>query len=197
MGVYGYARVSTVEQCVDRQIKEFKMKGINSTNIFIDKQSGKNFNRKNYIKLKEQLKEGDLLYIKSIDRLGRNYSEIRSEWENLVKSLKIDIKVIDMPLLDTTNYKDLMGTFISDLVLQILSFIAEQELIYIKQRQSEGIKLAKARGVKFGRPENDLPPNYDKVMKQWANKKISAKTAISLLNMPKSTFYYKIKQIKP
>lgn len=194
--ICGYARVSSSYQCVERQITEFNKIGIPTQNVYVDKESGRNFNRKNYIRLKKKLKEGDLLYLKSIDRLGRNYVEIREEWEYLTKIIKIDIRVIDMELLDTTNYKDLMGTFISDLVLQILSFMAEQELIYIKQRQAEGIRIAKAKGVKFGRPIHELPDNYNNVIDLFQNKKISAKTAISMLNMPKSTFYHKLKTKK-
>lgn len=150
--IYGYIRVSSKEQNEDRQVVSLLEAGVKAENIFTDKQSGKDFNRPQYMGLLKKLKKGDVLYIKSIDRLGRNYEEILKQWHILTNEKEIDIAVIDMPLLDTRRGKDLMGTFISDIVLQILSFVAENERSNIRQRQAEGIAAAKARGVKFGRP---------------------------------------------
>lgn len=152
MEEYGYVRVSAVDQNEARQMLEMKKLGIKSKNIYMDKQSGKDFNRPSYLRLLKKLKKGDLLYVKSIDRLGRNYREIQDQWRILTKEMEIDIMVIDMPLLDTRNYKDLMGTFIADLVLQVLSFVSENERENIRTRQEEGIRAARLRGVEFGRP---------------------------------------------
>lgn len=149
--IYGYARVSSMEQNEDRQMVALKKAGVCASHIFMDKQSGKDFHRANYEKMVSQIQEGDLLYIMSIDRLGRNYAEIQSQWRMLTKEIGIDICVIDMPLLDTRNGKDLMGTFIADLVLQILSFVAENERENIRKRQEQGIAAAKKRGVRFGK----------------------------------------------
>lgn len=159
--IYGYIRVSTKEQNEDRQLIALQELNISSENIYIDKQSGKDFNRPQYKILSRKMKAGDLLYIKSIDRLGRNYEEIIEQWRVLTKEKKIDIVVIDMPLLDTRRGKDLMGTFLSDVVLQVLSFVAENERKNIRQRQKEGIEAAKLRGVQFGRPEKRLPDNFE------------------------------------
>lgn len=159
--LYGYARVSSKDQNVDRQINALLEANVPEENIFIDKQSGKDFNRPAYQKMLETVKENDLIIIKSIDRLGRNYQEILDQWRLISKTLKVDIKVLDMPLLDTSYCKDVMGSFISDLVLQILSFQAEQERLYIKQKQAEGIAAAKQKGVKFGRPRKKLPSNFN------------------------------------
>lgn len=189
--IYGYIRVSTKEQNADRQIIAMNKLHIQKKNLFIDKQSGKDFARPQYLKLLQKLKKDDLLYIKSIDRLGRNYSEILEQWRILTKSRKIDIVVIDMPLLDTRRGKDLMGTFLSDIVLQVLSFVAENERTNIKQRQAEGIAAAKARGVKFGRPATPLPNNFVQVYTVWKNGKITGTAAAKLCNMPLSTFRYK------
>lgn len=161
--LYGYARVSSKDQNIDRQIIALTEAGVLEENIFIDKQSGKNFDRPSYQNLMKTIKENDMIIIKSIDRLGRNYSEILEQWSIITKTLKVDIKVLDMPLLDTSYCKDVMGTFISDLVLQVLSFQAEQERTCIKQRQAEGIAAAKQKGVKFGRPRKKLPSNFDEL----------------------------------
>lgn len=189
--IYGYIRVSTKEQNADRQIIAMNKLHIQKKNLFIDKQSGKDFARPQYLKLLQKLKKDDLLYIKSIDRLGRNYSEILEQWRILTQNRKIDIVVIDMPLLDTRRGKDLMGTFLSDIVLQVLSFVAENERTNIKQRQAEGIAAAKARGVKFGRPATPLPNNFVQVYTNWKNGKITGTAAAKLCNMPLSTFRYK------
>ena len=162
--VFGYGRVSSKDQNIERQLLAFKEYKIDERDIYIDKQSGKDFDRSNYNVLKNVLRENDLLVIKSIDRLGRNYNMIIEEWKDITKNIKADIVVIDMPLLDTRNNKDLLGTFISDLVLQILSYVAEQERSFIKQRQKEGIENAKNKGIKFGRPRIEKPSNFDMVV---------------------------------
>ena len=191
--VFGYARVSSKEQNEERQINAFKEFNIDERDIYVDKQSGKDFNRENYLVLKHILRENDLLVIKSIDRLGRNYNMIIEEWKDITKNIKADIVVIDMPLLDTRNNKDLLGTFISDLVLQILSYVAEQERSFIKLRQKEGIENALKKGVKFGRPKIEKPRNYDEVMSKWKDKKIKSKEAMELLGLKNNTFYNLIK----
>lgn len=191
--VFGYARVSSKEQNEERQINAFKDFNIDERDIYVDKQSGKDFNRENYLILKHILRENDLLVIKSIDRLGRNYNMIIEEWKDITKNIKADIVVIDMPLLDTRNNKDLLGTFISDLVLQILSYVAEQERNFIKLRQKEGIENALKKGVKFGRPKIEKPSNYDEVMSKWKDKKIKSKEAMELLGLKNNTFYNLIK----
>ena len=187
--IFGYARVSSKDQNEERQLVAFKEYGIDERDIYIDKQSGKDFNRENYITLKHILRENDLLVIKSIDRLGRNYSQIIDEWQDITKNIKADIVVIDMPLLDTRKNKDLLGTFISDLVLQILSYVAEQERTFIKQRQKEGITNARNNGVKFGRPRIEKPQNFDIVVSKWKNKEIKSKEAMELLGLKPNTFY--------
>ena len=191
--IFGYARVSSKEQNEERQLVAFREYGINERDIYVDKQSGKDFNRENYITLKHILRENDLLVIKSIDRLGRNYSQIIEEWQDITKNIKADIVVIDMPLLDTRKNKDLLGTFISDLVLQILSYVAEQERTFIKQRQSQGIATAKNNGVKFGRPRIEKPQNFDDVVLKWKNKEIKTKEAMKLLGLKSYTFYQMVK----
>ncbi len=191
----GYARVSSVTQNEDRQIDELLAFGIDAAHIFIDKQSGKDFKRPQYIKLYKQLRPDDILIIKSIDRLGRNYREIQEEWRKITQKKKADIIVLDMPLLDTTKSKDLLGTFISDLVLQLLSFVAENERVNIRQRQKEGIAAAKRRGVKFGRPPLVPPDNFEEVYLLWKNKKLPAKEAAELCNMPLWAFYRKGKNL--
>ena len=188
---YGYARVSTKEQNEQRQIIALEEFGLNLRQIFIDKQSGKDFERANYQRLTRRLKEGDTLVVKSIDRLGRNYEEILLQWRALTKDKGIDIVVLDMPLLDTRRGKDLMGTFLSDIVLQVLSFVAENERTNIRQRQAEGITAAKAKGVKFGRPPLPLPDNFYEVHKAWRAKKITLKQAATACHMPVGTFYGK------
>ena len=187
--IFGYARVSSKEQNEERQIVAFKNYGIDERDIYIDKQSGKDFDREQYNILKHILRENDILVIKSIDRLGRNYNMIIDEWKDITNNIKADIVVIDMPLLDTTKNKDLLGTFISDLILQILSYVAEQERTFIKQRQKEGISTAMNKGIKFGRPTIEKPQNYDIVVSKWKNKEIRTKEAIEQLGLKPSTFY--------
>ena len=189
--IYGYVRVSTKEQNEDRQVTAMINCGVSPNNIFTDKQSGKDFDRPAYIKLCRKLKKDDLLYIKSIDRLGRNYEEIQEQWRYLTKNRKIDIVVIDMPLLDTRRGKDLVGTFLADIVLQVLSFVTENERVNIRQRQAEGIAAAKARGVRFGRPEKEIPEAFGRVCQSWNAGEISTGKAAELCGMPKSTFRYK------
>lgn len=187
--IYGYVRVSSADQNEDRQLIVMDKNNVPKCNVYIDKQSGKDFERPQYKKLVKKLKAGDLLYILSIDRLGRNYEDIQKQWRILTKDIGIDICVIDMPLLDTRNGKDLMGTFIADLVLQILSFVAQNERENIKKRQAQGIAAAKAKGVKFGRPKAKLPENFDEIVKKWRKKDISIKTAIMLSGLSEKTFY--------
>ncbi|MDO5392913.1 MAG: recombinase family protein [Eubacteriales bacterium] len=187
--LFGYCRVSSTSQNEDRQLIAMAEMNIPEKNIYIDKQSGKDFNRPQYRKLLRRLNEHTILYVKSIDRLGRNYAEIQEQWRIITKEKKSDIVVIDMPLLDTRRGKDLMGTFLSDIVLQVLSFVAENERSNIKQRQAEGIAAAKARGVKFGRPPIPLPENFYEVYKRWRKKEISVKEAARLCKMSKSTFH--------
>lgn len=194
--IFGYARVSSKEQNEERQLNAFKEFGIDERDIYIDKQSGKDFNRDNYLVLKHILRENDLLVIKSIDRLGRNYNMIIEEWKDITQNIKADIVVIDMPLLDTRNNKDLLGTFISDLILQILSYVAEQERTFIKQRQKEGIENALNKGVKFGRPKIEKPANFDNVISQWKKKEIKSKDAMIMLNLKPNTFYNLLKDTK-
>ena len=194
--VYGYIRVSSRDQNEDRQLIALKEIGVADKNIYLDKQSGKDFNRPQYKKLLRKLKKDDLLYIKSIDRLGRNYEEILEQWRVLTKEKGIDIVVLDMPLLDTRRGKDLMGTFLSDIVLQVLSFVAENERTNIRQRQAEGIAAAKAKGVKFGRPPLPLPDNFYEIHKDWRAKKITLKQAASACNMPVGTFYGKARKFE-
>lgn len=189
--VYGYIRVSTREQNEDRQLIALHEQGVEDRNIFLDKQSGKDFDRPQYKRLLRKLKRDDLLYIKSIDRLGRNYEEIQNQWRVLTKEKGVDICVIDMPLLDTRRGKDLVGTFLSDIVLQVLSFVAENERTTIRQRQAEGIAAAKARGVRFGRPPKPLPENFHEVYQRWRAKKLSVGAAARECGMSRSTFHYK------
>ena len=189
--VYGYIRVSSTDQNEDRQVIALREKKVLEKNIYMDKQSGKDFNRPQYQKLVKRLKSGDLLYILSIDRLGRNYEEIQKQWRILTKEIGVDICVIDMPLLDTRNGKDLMGTFIADLVLQILSFVAQSERENIRKRQAEGIAAAKARGVRFGRPPRPLPDNYDRAYQRWKSGEITGIAAAKECGMPLSTFRYR------
>ena len=187
---YGYVRVSTKEQNIDRQLVEMYTQGLNDKTIFIDKRSGKDFERDEYQKLKKKLKSGDLLIIKSIDRLGRNYDMIIDEWRTLVNDMNVDIQVLDMPLLDTlTESRNLVGKFISDIVLQILSFVAENERDNIRKRQAEGIRLAKLQGRHLGRPKYLLPTNFYEILSQYNNKQISLSEALKTLKMNKSTFY--------
>ena len=196
LSVYGYIRVSSKDQKEDRQQIALKEVGVERQNIYVDKQSGKDFNRPQYKKMLRKLKKDDLLYIKSIDRLGRNYEEILQQWRFLTKEKGVDIVVLDMPLLDTRRGKDLMGTFLSDIVLQVLSFVAENERTNIKQRQAEGIAAAKAQGIKFGRPPLPLPDNFYEVHKAWRSKKITLKQAAEACNMPVGTFYGKARKFE-
>ena len=193
---YGYVRVSTQHQKTDRQVIELLEAGIDLKKIYIDKQSGKDFNRENYQKLKRKLKKGDCLFVKSIDRLGRNYTEIINEWNEITKIIHSDIVILDMSLLDTREKKDnLIGRFISDIVLQILSFVAENERVNIKQRQLEGIKLAKEKGVRFGKPPKKLPPNFNQLCEQYKSGNISINEIITASNISRATFYRKYKNI--
>ena len=195
--VYGYARVSSRDQKLDRQIIELQKFGVDEKNIYYDKQSGKDFDRTNYKLLKEKLKNGDLLVIKSIDRLGRNYDMIIEEWAYITKTVCCDIVVLDMNLLDTrSENKNLVGKFIADIVLQILSFVAENERANIKRRQAEGIKLAKENGVEFGRPKIKLPNNYSSIFEQYENKKITIEEALNRTRLKRSTFYKYLKLSK-
>lgn len=189
--VFGYIRVSSRDQNEDRQMIALKEFAIPEKNIFIDKQSGKDFKRPQYRKMLRSIKRDDLLYIKSIDRLGRNYAEILDQWRILTKDKGIDIVVLDMPLLDTRRGKDLMGTFLSDIVLQVLSFVAENERTNIRMRQAEGIAAAKKRGVRFGRPPGPLPDNFHEVYQQWKNGRITGLAAAEACKMPMLTFRYR------
>lgn len=200
--IFGYIRVSSKDQNEARQLKEMQDLGIDERDIFIDKESGKDFkNRPQYQTLKDRLREGDLLYIKSIDRFGRNSKEIKREWEEITQDIKADIKVLDMPLLDTTQHKDTLGTFVSDLVLQVLSFVAERERENILQRQAEGIAVAKAKGKHLGRPKfniDSLAKDQRQVLEnnytEWKNKKITGVQFADMLQLKKNTFYKIVKE---
>ena len=191
MSIYGYIRVSSRDQNEDRQLIALREVGVEPENIYLDKQSGKDFERPSYKKLLRKLKQDDVLYIKSIDRLGRNYEEILQQWRVLTKEKGVDIVVLDMPLLDTRRGKDLMGTFLSDIVLQVLSFVAENERTNIRQRQAEGIRAAKARGVRFGRPSKPLPENFYSVYRRWKLGEITGAAAARECDMPLATFRYR------
>ena len=193
---YGYVRVSAVDQNIARQMLEMKDRGLTKKNIYVDKQSGKDFNRPQYVALVRKLKKGDLLYIKSIDRLGRNYNEILEQWRILTKEMEVDVVVIDMPLLDTRLCKDLLGTFIADIVLQVLSFVAQNERENIKSRQAEGIRAAKLNGVVFGRPIIEAPENFKQEVKEWKTGKISAEEAALRCGMSIATFYRRLRESK-
>lgn len=188
---YGYIRVSTKEQNEVRQVIALREVGVSEKNIYMDKQSGKDFNRPQYKKLLRKMKKDDLLYIKSIDRLGRNYAEILEQWRMLTKDKGIDIVVLDMPLQDTRRGKDLMGTFLSDIVLQVLSFVSENERTNIRQRQAEGIAAAKAKGIRFGRAPKPLPDGFHDVYQRWKRGEITGTTAAKECGMPLSTFRYR------
>lgn len=187
--IYGYVRVSTREQNEDRQMLALNEKAVPEQNIYIDKQSGKDFKRPMYNRMLKKLREDDLIYVKSIDRLGRNYEEILEQWRILTKEKKVDIVVLDMELLDTRRGKDLMGTFLSDIVLQVLSFVAENERKNIRERQKEGIEAAKLRGVQFGRPKRDVPDEFIQICCRWRSGQILGKEAAKLCGMPLTTFY--------
>ena len=194
--VYGYVRVSSMEQNEDRQMIALEKIGVAAGNIYMDKQSGKDFHRVCYEKMVLRLQKGDLLYIMSIDRLGRNYAEIQNQWRILTKEIGIDICVLDMPLLDTRNGKDLMGTFIADLVLQILSFVAENERESIRKRQEQGIAAAKKRGVRFGRPQSKVPGNFKNIVKSWEDGNIKFDEVLKKCRMSKSTFYRRLREMR-
>lgn len=198
---FAYIRVSSKDQNEARQLAEIKELGIDERDIFIDKESGKDFNRSQYQALKQCLREGDLLYIKSIDRFGRNSKEIKKEWEDITQNIKADIKVLDMPLLDTTQHKDTLGTFVSDLVLQVLAFVSERERDNILQRQAEGIKVAKAQGKHLGRPQftiDSLLKDQSQILEKnylaWKNKEITGVQFADMLQLKKNTFYKIIKE---
>lgn len=194
---YGYARVSTIAQNLDRQLEDLLKLGIDESHIFADKESGKDFNRTNYIKMCRKLKPGDVLFIKAIDRLGRNYNMVLDEWRFLTKKKGIDIVVIDMPLLDTRiEGKNLVGKFIADVVLQVLSFVAENERETMKQRQAEGIRIAKQKGIKFGRPPLEMPINFEEIVKQYRSGKITSDQAVQKSGLTRGTFYRKLKIIE-
>lgn len=195
--VYAYIRVSTKYQNIDRQYEEIKALGISDKYIYVDKESGKDFKRTKYQKLIKKLKKDDLLIIKSIDRLGRNYYMILDEWTKITKTIEADIKVLDMPLLDTSiKDKNLVGKFISDIVLQVLSFVAENERTNIKQRQAEGIKAAKEKGVKFGRPKIMLPPIANNVLDKYLKRELTNTIAAKLVGVSRGTFFRLVKQRK-
>lgn len=194
MAIYGYVRVSSKDQNEDRQMLALGELDIPSTHIFMEKLSGKDFNRPEYQTLVKELKSGDLLYIKSIDRLGRNYDEIQNQWRILTKERGVDICVIDMPLLDTRRGKDLMGTFLADIVLQVLSFVAQNERENIRARQAEGIAAARAKGVRFGRPIKTPPDNFGELVKQWEHGKIPLSEVLEQTGLKEATFYRRLRE---
>ena len=191
--VYGYVRVSSQEQHEDRQLIELEKLSVPKKNIYIDKQSGKDFNRPKYKRLLNKLREGDILYILSIDRLGRNYEEILNQWRLITKDKKVDIVVIDMPLLDTRRDKNLLGTFISDMVLQLLSFVAQNERENIRKRQEQGIAAAKAKGVKFGRPRIKTTEDFGLMVEKWRDKQITLNEILAVCEISESTFYRRLR----
>ena len=193
---FAYCRVSSTDQNEDRQVEAMLELGINERDIFIDKCSGKNFERPQYQALKLQLREGDVLVIKSIDRLGRNYKQICEEWREIVRDIKANIKVVDMPILDTTRTDGLIGEVISDIVLQLLGYVAEQERAFIKQRQAEGIKLAKEKGKRLGKPPIQYPDNWQEVYLVWKSGTITAREAMKRLNLKPTSFYKLAKNYK-
>lgn len=196
MNTYGYARVSSMDQNEERQIIALKNAHIPVKNIFVDKQSGKDFNRPKYKELIKKLKKGDILYVLSIDRLGRNYEEIQKQWRTLTKEIGIDICVLDMPLLDTRRGKDLMGTFIADLVLQILCFVAQNERENIRKRQAEGIAAAKEKGIKFGRPLKKVPDNFGEIVQKWENKNMNFEEVLKQCRYESGNLFIAVKGIQ-
>ena len=196
MSVYGYIRVSSREQNEDRQLVAMGKAHVPRRNIFMDKQSGKDFNRPQFKRLMKKIRPNDLIIVKSIDRLGRNYREIQEQWKLITVERKVDIYVIDMPMLDTRREKNLLGTFISDLVLTLLSYVAENERVNIRQRQAEGIAAAKARGVQFGRRPTELPDNFEEVRHRWLRKEITVTQAAKECGMPQTTFYERARKIE-
>ena len=193
---YGYVRVSSTDQNEERQLLALRREGVAAEHIYMDKQSGKDFDRPQYLRMTQALQKGDLLYILSIDRLGRNYEEIQEQWRRLTKEKGVDIVVLDMPLLDTRQGKDLLGTFIADLVLQILSFVAQNERESIRRRQAEGIAAAKARGVRFGRPEKEMPADFGRIVSEWQRKRISLAEALRRCGMSEATFYRRVREYR-
>lgn len=200
---FGYVRVSSIDQNIDRQINDLIDIGLNERDIFVDKASGKDFNRENFQLLKRILRKGDVLYVKSIDRFGRDSNGIKTEWEEITKEIQADIVVLDMPILDTRQYKDTLGSFVSDLVLQVLAFVAERERTEIKKRQAEGIKAAKAKGIILGRPKinyNSLSPEQkqqlEELFPKWKNNEITAVHFMDLLGLKKNTFYKIVKEFE-
>lgn len=193
---YGYVRVSSLDQNEERQLVEMRKIGVDDKNIYKDKQSGKSFDRPSYKKLVKKLKRGDLLYVLSIDRLGRNYEEIQSQWRYLTHEKQVDIAVLDMPILDTRRGKDLMGTFLADIVLQVLSFVAQNERENIRKRQAQGIAAAKARGLKFGRPPCSLPDNIEEILAKIEKGELLIRDAAEKCNMSRASFYRKVKEYK-
>lgn len=192
--IYGYVRVSSKEQNIERQIKSLIENGVEERFMFVDRQSGKDFNRSQYQILKNALRENDILVIKSIDRLGCNYNMIIEEWRDITKNIKADIKIIDLPIINTDRNKELLGTVISDIVLGLLSFVAQQEREFIRQRQREGINNALNKGVKFGRPKINKPQNFDEVVNKWQKKEIKAVEAMKILDLRANTFYNLLKK---
>jgi DNA invertase Pin-like site-specific DNA recombinase len=196
MNIYGYVRVSSLDQNEDRQMVEMRKVGVSEENIYKDKQSGKDFFRTNYRKMVKKMKKGDLLYVLSIDRLGRNYEEIQAQWRYLTREKEVDISILDMPLLDTRNGKDLMGTFLSDIVLQVLSFVAQNERENIRKRQAEGIAIAKMNGKPFGRPRIEVPLDFGDTVHRWENGEITAFDAADISHMSIATFYRRLRQYR-
>lgn len=195
MQTYAYIRVSSLDQNEARQLEAIQELSVPQKNIYMDKQSGKDFHRQSYQKLLKKMQRGDLLYVLSIDRLGRNYKEIQNQWRYLTEDIGVDICILDMPLLDTRQYKDLLGTFIADLVLQILSFVAESERENIKKRQSQGISAAKAKGIRFGRPGAYVPKNFASLVKRWRNRQIPLKVLLKVCSISRSTFFRRIQEM--
>ncbi len=193
---YGYARVSSLEQNEERQLIALKKAGVRRKTLYVDKQSGKDFQRPQYQRMLQRLKKDDLLCVKSIDRLGRNYGEILGQWRLLTKEKGVDILVLDMPLLDTRNGKDLMGTFLSDIVLQVLSFVAENERESIRQRQSEGIEAAKERGVQFGRPVVPAPEDFPAIISEWESGQLPFAEALAQTGLSRGTFYRRLREYR-
>lgn len=194
--IFGYMRVSTREQNEERQRIALLEMGVPKERIYMDKQSGKDFDRPQYRRLLRNLDKNSVLFVKSIDRLGRNYTDLNEQWRIITKEKEADIVVIDMPILDTRREKNLLGTFISDIVLALLSYVAENERANIRQRQAEGIAAAKARGVKFGRPEVMVPDNFYEIYRKWRRKEISVKEAAKACNLAKSTFFDKVRELE-
>lgn len=196
MATYGYVRVSSTDQNEERQMIALHHVGVEDKHSFMDKQSGKDYERPQYKKMVNKMRQGDLLYVLSIDRIGRNYDEIQHQWRILTKEIGIEVCVIDMPLLDTRRSKDLLGTFVADLVLQVLSFAAHNERDNIRKRQAEGIAAAKARGVHMGRPVINAPPEFDQIVKAWEKKEITMEEAMKRCGMSETTFYRRRREMQ-